>query len=1040
MRQRILMLLSLVLFVAGNVLAQDLRVKGKVLDENGEPFIGATVRAKSDPTKGTLTNADGNFTITVKSGETLIISYVGYHTQEIKAAANLNIQLRPDSELLDEVVAVAYGTASKGSFTGSVSSVKPDQLTASKTESIDKALAGKLSGVQVSSRTGDPGAAGQVQIRGIGSITGSTQPLYIIDGIPMTTGKYGFESDGGANMSSDILSTLNPEDVESMTVLKDAAAASLYGSRAANGVIVITTKKGRMGKPQFNFKSTFGWSGLATKTHEVMNAQEYLDYYYDGVVGTYLYENEALIPGSKNYGKAGMLEAARKYADETYLTDDWSPVKSTKDVTNWRDYVYPGGNQQDYQLSLNGGTERLRYFASLGYSDINGVVRNSNFKRYSSLLNLNSTVNDWLDLSFKSQASQTIQTGAGDKSNQTGAIPTKSPLSLYLSGIPSEPIHNPDGSYNTSASLMPNVGNPAMAMDSEMSFIKNKVTRLTNDVGAKVTFTDWLNFTSNNSVDWFVTQGMNYWNPLSVDGKSVGGLGERNNYTVTTFTTSNFLSANKTLDDVHNLSGTLGHEYQYYEEAHEFFSADQYSNSVLKELENGQGKQALSSHLSSEMLSFFGNLNYNYDNRYYLGASLRTDISSKLGKNKRQGVFYSVSGSWRFGQEEFLKDNGILTDGKIRASYGTNGNLPNGAFDHLGVFYMGGNYKDMSASYIDRLENTDLGWESSKNLNVGLDLTFLNRFTIGVEYYNKYTSDLLFEIPVSWFTGVEHQMKNVGEICNQGWELEAHARNVLNSGEFNWDIDFTFATLDARVKKLPDGDVITGHGDFYIFREGEEMYTFYLPTYYGVDPESGLAQFLKDPTKEATPDNLTFKHSEAKKTLQGRGYANINGGLTNTFSWKGITLSALITYQFGGQYFDYAGYFIRNDGLRFYNFMPAKDLVGNYWKQKGDKVLYPRPVEHWQFTGEHRSDKFSTRTLFSSDFIRLKELSLSYQLPTNWIKSVGLTSASVSLTGTNLVYLYAGTPGQDLEVALNGYRGTDSPQARTVLFGLNFGF
>lgn len=1044
MLKRLLLFLSFCFVSIGVALGQNITVKGTVLDENNDPVMGATVRLKNDATKGAITDMDGRFTLQAKTGELILITYVGYKDQEVKAAPTLSITLVPNDQLLDEVMVVAYGTSKKSSFTGSATSVNADQLTTSKTESVDKALAGRLSGVQVASPTGDPGSAGKIQIRGIGSITGNTQPLYVIDGIPVNTGKYGFESDGGANMSSDILSTLNPEDVESMTVLKDAAAASLYGSRAANGVIIITTKKGKMGKPSINFKSTFGWSNLATRTNEVMNASEFVDFFRDGLVGGYLFDNNALLPTQENFGNKSILAEAEAFADKNAMSPDWTFVTSRDTKTDWRKEVYPGGNQQDYSLSLNGGSEKLRYFASLGYSDIKGVTRNSAFKRYTSLLNLNANVTKWLDLSFKNQMSYSRQEGLGDKANQYGSIPTKSPSSLYWSSLPSELVYNEDGSYNNNANMNGNVKNAVRALDPSEESIDLDTYRMTNDIGAKLTFTEWLTFNSNNSVDWFLTRGLNYWSPKSVDGASVNGLGERQNYIVTTFTTSNFFNLNKTFDEVHNLALTVGQEYQNYIEALEWMGTKSYSSSILKELENGQPDSAGSSRLTTEMLSFFGNADYNFDNRYYVGASLRSDTSSKLGKNNRQGIFWSASASWRFGQEAFLKDNGFLTDGKIRFSYGTNGNLPALAYGHLGLFYMGGSYNDQSAIYMDQIENSDLGWEKSRNMNVGLDLTFADRFNFTVEYFDKYTTDLLLDVPISWFTGAtDGQMtKNVGEISNRGIEVEFHGRNILNTDPFTWNMDFTFTNFKSKVEKLPEGDILAGHSDFYIYREGEEMYTYYLPTYVGVEKETGLAQFLIDPEKPATKDNLTYIYREAGKTLQGRGYANINGGWTNTFSYKGLSLSALITYQFGGTMFDYAGYFLRHNGFRVWSFLAAKDVVGNYWKAPGDDVRYPRPVVavDANFYGDARPDMFSTNTLFSTDFIRMKEISLSYQLPAKWLKPVGLASASLSLTGTNLFYIYSATPGQEVEVALNGYRGTDTPLARTFLFGINFGF
>lgn len=1019
--------MTFLLIGAGFVMAQT-QVQGTVVDEQGEPVIGASVVLKSDRTKGTVTDMDGKFTLSAPDGATFVFSFVGFKTQEAAARLNMKITLMSDTETLDEVLIVAYGTAKKSSFTGSAAAVNAEKLSSARVESVDKALNGKVSGVRVTSVTGDPGAAGHVQVRGIGSITGSTSPLYVIDGIPVTVGDY------GRRVSSNVLSTLNPEDVESMTVLKDAAAASLYGSRAANGVVIITTKKGKSGKTKFNVKMNSGFSNMATNSYELLSGEEYADYMKAALEGFQLNKLSGLLPTQKNYGNPEIQAQAKKFAEDNYLNEDWSYVTERKNGDDWRKLIYDGGHQSEVQFSASGGNEKTSFFASLGYNKVKGLVKYREFERYSSMLNLSNKATNWLELSFKNQMSYTKQTGRGDQSEQSQGLATASPLSMMMGSNPSMKAYNEDGTYNMESNFSSKVKNALWALSPDESSVSNKTYRIMNNVGAKVIFTKDLSFNSNNSVDYFTVKSFNYWGPASIDGSSLNGLGEKGEEEVITLTTSNILNYNSTFNDVHNLDALVGVEAQKYNNNSLFASASDYSNDILHELANGQPRNASSGYVRNFMMSYLGNVSYNYANKYYIAGSLRSDKSSKLGMNKRQGTFYSLSGSWRFSHEDFLK-NDVLTDGKLRVSYGTNGTLPGGSYAYMGLYRFDGSYGDKPASYLTQLKNDDLGWEKSKNFNIGMDITLFERFAFSLEYFNKYTSDLLLNVPVSYTTGVSNVTMNIGEISNKGWEFEFHGSNLLKS-EVVWNMDLTLSTLKATVEKLPSGDIIRGDGDLYLYREKEDLYSFYLPTYLGVNSENGLAMFAKDPTKPDTEDNRTYHYAEAKKGVQKSAYPKVNGGFSNSFHYKGISLNILLTYQFGGYLFDYPGYFQKHDGLRMYSMNLSRDLVGNYWQNKGDQVDNPRPV----LSNPLRPDRWSTRHLLSTDFIRLKEISLGYTLPKTWYSKLGVSNIDLSLNVNNLAYLYAATKNMELEVALNGYRTVDTPMARTYSFGVNIGF
>ncbi len=1040
-RKRFMFFLVAMFIGIGTVFAQK-KVSGVVVDNAGEPFIGASILVKGT-SRVDATNTEGRFTITVDNDNSiLIVRCIGYKTVEVPAKNAARVVLYEDETQLDEVMVVAYGTTKKASFTGSASTVSAEKLAASKVESVDKSLAGKVAGVRVASVTGNPGAAGDIQVRGIGSINGSTSPLYVVDGVPVVSGNYGGEpvnsgAATGGRASSSILSTINPEDIESITVLKDAAASSLYGSRAANGVVIITTKKGKKGKTKFNLSSSMGWSEMATKSFQPMNASEYLAYQKAALEGYYLNQNKAFLPTQANYGNQDIQAKAKEFAEANYLNEDYSIITdASKQGEDWRKLIYDGGKQSDIQLSASGGNETTSFFTSLGYNKVDGLVRNSSYERYSSLVNLNNKANNWLDLNLKTQLAYSLQKGYADQSEQEQGLGTSSPLSLLFSSNPAEKAYNADGSINTSANFNSSVKNALLVLSDDDQYLSNKTVRVMTNLGAKAQITPELSFNTNNSLDYFTVKTFNYWGPYSVNGEPMNGLGEVSKSEVTTLTSSNTLNYNKTFARIHNLAAIAGVEVQNNKQDYLFLAAKDYSNDVLKDLANGQASSATTKTFEHLMASYFGSVNYNYDNKYYVSGSLRQDKSSKLGKAKRVGTFYSLSGAWRF-SADLLKDNPVLTNGMVKLSYGTNGNLPMGNYSYLGLYYFGGSYADTPASYLYQSNNANLGWESSKSLNVGVETSLWNRVNVGVEFYRKYTSNLLLEVPTSYYTANSVMTKNSGAISNTGWEFEVHADDILRSEKVVWNADFSLSTLKAVVEQLPNGDdIMLGDGSLYLYREKEDLYSFYMPTFVRVDPKSGVSQFLIDPTKPVADDNLTYEYSKAGYGKQASAYPKVMGAFTNSLSFKRFTLDMLLTYQYGGHLFDYPNYFFTNAGLRNYSLNYSKDMVGKYWVAEGDNAEYQRPI----LSDPYRSDKWSSRHIKSTDFIRLKQLSLSYAVPEKVYKKAGLSKLDLTFSVNNVAYLYAATKNMELETALNGYRTTDTPLARTYLFGINIGF
>src|SRR4030042_304686 len=601
--KKLLFTIVLVVSASWTLHSQAIQVTGAVTgSEDGAPLPGGSVVVKGTGS-GTLTDTDGKFTISAQSGQTLVFSFVGYKTQELSISDQQTLmRLRePDIIKMDEVLVVAYGTAKRSTFTGSAQNVTSDKLTATITESLDKSLSGKATGVRVTSLTGDPGSSGDIQIRGIGSITGSTSPLYIVDGIPIITGQF-----GNSRISSNVLSSINPQ---------------------------------------------------------------YIEYERAALLGYRLNQLNALVPGSANYGNETVNQAAEDWVEANYA--DYSYVDVPNAVTDWWSAVYGKGSDQEYQLSASGGTKKARFYTSLGYKDVQGIVELYKYKRYTGTVNIESSISKWFDLSFNTMLSYSDQNGRMNQTDQVQGIATASPLSLIMSGNPTSKIYNDDGSLNLNASFNTRVKNALYAMLPEQAFTNNKTYRVISSGTASIRFTDFLNFKSTNAIDYFNVEGFRYWGPTSIDGESLNGLGERPHNSTSQITSSNLLNFNDTYGR-HSISALIGFETQLYNNLYVFTSASNYSTDKLDQLSVGQPRYVSSNIYKRYLQSFFSNINYNYDDRYYLSASIRSDQSSQLGIDKRDAIFYSLSASWRFSKESFLQSY-WLTDGKIEFSYGKKG-------------------------------------------------------------------------------------------------------------------------------------------------------------------------------------------------------------------------------------------------------------------------------------------------------------------------------------------------------------------------------
>lgn len=991
--------------------AQNLIVSGSVTDPEGYPLDGATVLIKGTA-HGVSVNSDGRYELSVPSDAVLVASYLGYVSQEknVGGEHTINFMLSEDTAYLDDVIVVAYGAMSKSDFTGSAFQVSGNEIARASRESVDKGMIGKVSGVRVSSDTGDPGSAGNVQIRGVGSISAGTSPLYVIDGVVMSSATAGDLQVGYKSMG--ILNTINPEDIESMTVLKDAAAASLYGSRAANGVIIITTKRGRQGKTSVSYNGEVGASSKANpRALRMLDGPQFIQYLKDAGDNAY-----AMNP-AYSYGFTGD-EIASMVADP-----------SGKTSTDWTDQLFRPAFMQNHQLSLTAGNDKTQIYAGLGYDKTDGIVLGSYFERYSGRVNLDHKVNEWLKVGLKQMVSFTGTKGHSDQSTQEQGMGYATPVGVLTQSDPTAKPKNPDGTWNEYVSWSGQTGNPHLIFDSDTQYNKTSTMRSLSSLDLEVRFADWLTLTNIFGYDYIDNKQYLWWAPSSIDGAALNGLSAAYIFQTADLTNSTVLRYGGNYDG-HNISAIAGFEVADHRMSYTYAGANNFPNDKLNALSVGQMHGVGGASYRSFLMSVLGNVNYDYENRYYASASFRRDGSSRLGPDNRWANFWSVSAAWRLSNEPFMADvSRLFSDFKIKASFGTNGNLPAEYYAYKGLYSASGGYGAASAIYWSNPENNALGWEKSQNFNIGFDWDMYRRITVGVEYYNKYTSSLIFNMPASAVTGFSSYTSNVGHLVNDGIEVELSSTNI-NLRNFTWTTDFNFTWQRSVVRNLPnDGaDIIYGDGGMYIHREGKSMYSFYLPVWKGVDPETGLGEFWIDP--EDHSKGITNFYTDAGSTIVGKAVPDFIGGLTNTMTFLDglLDLSFLISYQFGGSLFDYPGYFTHSDGFRAASMNAASD-ASDYWTPDNRDAKYPKPI----MNNPYRWDRFSSRLIKSTDNIRMREITVGCNVP---VKK-HIDKLRIYFRTTNPFMIWSASPDVDPDVAINGYRTADVPVTRTFVFGVN---
>jgi TonB-linked SusC/RagA family outer membrane protein len=1008
MKTLTLIFISVALAV-GTLSAQTRQVSGVVTDAaDGEPLPGVSVTVKGSRS-ATATDVNGRYTISVAGEAVLLFSFIGMKTQEEAVAGRptINMALHTEAKRLDDVVLVAYGTAKKGAYTGAVAVVgSTEKLKDIPVLSFENALQGAAAGVQVGTISGQPGALTQIRIRGTGSFQASNEPLYVIDGIPSNSGEADMASYGG---SLSVMSTLNPSDIENITILKDAAATSLYGSRGANGVILVTTKKGQQGL-KINFKGSWGINDWAMRSRPYLDGDQTRMLTLEGAY------NQAIYNGlPENDARAYSIVEADKYAPARNEYSDWEGALFRNNGTN-----------NAYEVSATGGSDKMTFYVSLGARDALGMANNSTFKSYTGKANMAYRGDKWkIDANISlAKIDQLYMTGGGTYYENFYYM-TRSHYA------PNIPIYNEDGSFYEGAMLnsVPNkVKDKFLVKDS------NALFKSTNNLSFAYELFRGLQLKETLSYDYTLTKSIAMWPLNSHDGKIYNGTTQIDDTMNGRVYSSLLLTYDRSFAGSHTLNALLGWDVDDNPSNYLYASARNYAVATLWELiAAAEPDGANSNHYDDRTVSYFGRLNYSYKDRYYAAATYRRDGSSRLGANTRWGDFWSASASWRVKEEAFLREVDVIDDLKIRVSYGITGTLPSSLYGSLATYSYAPAYNEQPASAPSLLANPDLSWERNRTFDAGLEARLLDRVSLELDFYNRQTNDMLLTVPISSVTGFGSTTLNYGGMNNRGVELSLGV-DILKRNGFFWTTTLLAAHNRNRITRLYDGkEFVSGT---FIVREGEPVYSFYGREWAGVDPGTGDPMWYAYETgadgKLTEVKHVTKDPDAATRKILTKADPFLTGGWRNSFEWNGIDLDVLCSFSLGGHSYDGVGWAMNSDGYLPGRVISTRQL--DRWQKPGDVAQFPRRM-HGGGYGNHLSD----RMIHSTNHLRLKTVTLGYSLPQKWVKKASVQNARLFVAGNNLL-TWAAYKEYDPELSIAGNTSWDLPALRSVSFGVELAF
>lgn len=959
-----------------SALAQTYKVKGNVVSKSdNEPLIGVSILQKGT-TNGVVTDIDGNYELQIQGGEaTLVFSYIGLQTQELKVNARtgvLNVAMEDDSHLMDDVVVVAYGVRKKGTIAGSVSTVKNDKLENVPAPSFDQALQGQTTGLSVISNSGEPSKAATFQIRGTNSINSGTAPLFILDGVPI---------------SSSDFNTISPSDIESISVLKDASSTSIYGARAANGVVVITTKRGlSMDKAKVTFRAQYGFSQLAQNNWNMMNTAERIQY-----------EKEIGIDTGKDYD-----------------------VLSRTNV-NWLDMVFNDrAPLQNYEVSVNRATDRLNYFVSGGFYDQDGIAQSSTFRRYNMRANAEVKASNWLKVGTNSMVAYEEVEQADD-----GSYALYTPISACRFMLPYWNPYNEDGSLasENDGTWTGTGSNPIEWMANNP--VTNKKYKVLSTVFAEITPIKNLTIRAQFGADFSHSTAFMQSFPSYIINNETGTAG-RNSSDMLNLTETTTVNYRWELNNDHSFNFLLGQEgVDYRSEGFQVITTGQ-SNDFLTNISSGtRASSWADSTTSYSYLSFFGRGEYNYKDLYYADFSVRADASSRFGTGNRWAGFWSLGFMWNLKSEPFLKDIEWLSSAQIALSTGTSGNSSIPDYDHLALVSGKANYEDQAGIYPSQSGNEDLSWEKLWSSNVALRLGFIDRINLDIEFYNKKTTNMLMLVPDSYaLTGEGEHWDNIGAMLNRGVEFNVSA-DVIRTKDFVWSVNANASYNKNKLLELYNGvqeyEVSTTATKLVV---GHSVSEFYINRYAGVNPANGDALWY---TKDG---QITNEYNEGDKVMTGKTFdAPWQGGFGTSLAWKGFSLAAQFSWVADRWMFNNDRYFEESNGL-YAAYNQSKRLLYDRWKQPGDITDIPR---------HGVTPQFDDRFLENASFLRLKNVTLAYAFPQRLLSKTNFfSSARIYLQGQNLL-TFTGFTGLDPESSSNVYKA-QYPMSRQFTLGVEVSF
>ncbi|MGM5470025.1 TonB-dependent receptor [Flavobacteriaceae bacterium LMO-SS05] len=1018
-------------------------VSGTVTDAEGSlPLPGVNVIIKGT-SRGVQTDFDGNYQIAAEVGEVLVFSFVGMRTVERVVGASTSINLVMESDnLLDEVIVVAYGTAKKGDYTGSATQINSDDFDLRPLSNLTTAIEGAAAGVAVTSSSGQPGSGQDIRIRGFGSVSASSSPLYVVDGIPFN----GF------------INSINPNDIESITILKDASSTALYGNKAANGVVLVTTKRGKNKKGQFSFNASSSIIDRSIPEYERLGPNQYYEIMWEAL------RNSQAIPGISSDADlaAANLNASNTIHDELKSNPYNVPnnqivgidgkinpnARLIYDDLDWVDAATRLGYRQNYDMSFQGGTDKADFYASLGYLDEEGYINKSDFTRLSSRLNANYQAADWLktgvNIGITSSKGNQAQATSGQNSSFVNPI-------RFTRNI--GPIYNIYKHETSGAYVLDESGNRIYDLDiqrpsgasngrhviAEIDFNEDldEITSINAKTYVDVRLFEDLTFTTNVSMEQRHFYNTDFENKFVGDGATSGRTGRTYNRR-TTVGFNQLFNYTKTLGN-HSIKALLGHEslnmkFSELDGSKTEIIVD--GNTELINFVSIIGLDSYTDTLTDE--SYFASANYNYDERYFLSASYRQDGSSKFATETRWGEFWSLGGAWRMEHEEFIQNVNWIDQLKLRASYGEIGNnsgIP--LYAYQGLYNLGFNNQSESGFLQASLENRDLLWETSASYDLAIEFALFNRLNGTFEYYNRESDNLLFDVPLPLSSGNSSITKNVGSMYNRGFEISLNY-DVIKNDNFKWNLGVNATTIKNEITKLPQDEIINGSKKLMV---GHSIFDYWLKDWYGVDPADGSALYVANEDaianagsdiREIDGNILTTDQGNAEFHYAGTAIPDLTGAITNAISYKNFNLSFLFTYQIGGESIDYNYQSIMSSGT--YGTALSVDIL-NRWQKPGDITDVPRmdPTKTSNFNAT------SDRWLVDASYFNLKQINFTYNLPSYLLDNIGVSTMQLYASAEN-VFSVNKRKGLNIQQEFNGTVANVYTPSRIISLGLNVKF